>query len=130
MSKIVNEAKIGHLRSGLLPLLPDVHSEPAPHPFIPGHQRSFHIGCSKVANPAADELLHFLHYPANIASTVALCKKFQLFLRLGKRFSVHTDIGTASIPAQTESKELEFLLCEDTGHLALLRVHFQLQPAF
>ena len=23
MSKIVNEAKIGHLRSGLLPLLPD-----------------------------------------------------------------------------------------------------------
>ena len=25
MSKIVNEAKIGHLRSGLLPLLPDVH---------------------------------------------------------------------------------------------------------
>ena len=43
---------------------------------------------------------------------------------------MHTDIGTASIPAQTESKELEFLLCEDTGHLALLRVHFQLQPAF
>ena len=96
MSKIVNEAKIGHLRSGLLPLLPDVHSEPAPHPFIPGHQRSFHIGCSKVANPAADELLHFLHYPADIASTVALCKKFQLFLRLGKRLSVHTDIGTAN----------------------------------
>ena len=25
MSKIVNEAKIGHLRSGLLPLLPDIH---------------------------------------------------------------------------------------------------------
>ena len=25
MSKIVNEAKVGHLRSGLLPLLPDIH---------------------------------------------------------------------------------------------------------
>ena len=35
-----------------------------------------------------------------------------------------------TIPAQTESKKLEFLLCEDTGHLALFRVHFQLQPAF
>lgn len=31
MSKIVNEAEIGHLRSGLLPLLPDVHSESASH---------------------------------------------------------------------------------------------------
>ena len=72
----------------------------------------------------------FLHYPADIASTVALCKKLQLFLRLGKRLSVHTDIGTATSPAQTESKKLEFLLCEDTGHLALFRVHFQLQPAF
>ena len=130
MSKIVNEAKIGHLRSGLLPLLPDVHSEPAPHPFIPGHQRSFHIGCLKVANPAADELLHFLHYPADIASTVALCKKLQLFLRLGKRLSVHTDVDAASIPAQTESKKLEFLLCEDNCRLSLFRVHFQLQPTF
>ena len=89
-------SQVGHLCFGLLPLLPNVHSEPAPHPFIPGHQRSFHIGCSKVANPAADELLHFLHYPADIASTVALCKKLQLFLRLGKRLSVHTDIGTAN----------------------------------
>ncbi|MFR8395743.1 MAG: hypothetical protein ACLVBN_10930, partial [Oscillibacter sp.] len=35
-----------------------------------------------------------------------------------------------SILAQTESKELGFLLCEDTGHLALFRVHFQFQPAF
>ena len=34
------------------------------------------------------------------------------------------------ILAQTESKELDFLLCEDTGHLALFRVHFQFQPAF
>ena len=33
--------QVGHLCFGLLPLLPDVHSEPAPHPFIPGHQRSF-----------------------------------------------------------------------------------------
>ena len=60
----------------------------------------------------------------------ALCKKFQLFFCLGERLSVHTDIGTATSPAQTESKKLEFLLCEDTGHLALFRVHFQLQPAF
>ena len=130
VSRDAQLSQVGHLCFGLLPLLPDVHSEPAPHPFIPGHQRSFHIGCSKVANPAADELLHFLHYPADIASTVALCKKLQLFLRLGKRLSVHTDIGTATSPAQTESKKLEFLLCEDTGHLALFRVHFQLQPAF
>ena len=130
VSRDAQLSQVGHLCFGLLPLLPNVHSEPAPHPFIPGHQRSFHIGCSKVANPAADELLHFLHYPADIASTVALCKKLQLFLRLGKRLSVHTDIGTATIPAQTESKKLEFLLCEDTGHLALFRVHFQLQPAF
>ena len=64
--------------------------------IYPRTSRSFHIGCSKVANPAADELLHFLHYPADIASTVALCKKLQLFLRLGKRLSVHTDIGTAN----------------------------------
>ena len=130
VSRAAQLSQVGHLCFGLLPLLPNVHSEPAPHPFIPGHQRSFHIGCSKVANPAADELLHFLHYPADIASTVALCKKLQLFLRLGKRLSVHTDIGTATIPTQTESKKLEFLLCEDTGHLALFRVHFQLQPAF
>ena len=32
-------SQIGNLRSGLLPLLPDVHSTPAPHPFIPRHQR-------------------------------------------------------------------------------------------
>ena len=60
----------------------------------------------------------------------ALCKKFQLFFCLGERLSVYSDINTMSILAQTESKELDFLLCEDTGHLALFRVHFQFQPAF
>ena len=60
----------------------------------------------------------------------ALCKKFQLFFCLGERLSVYSDIDTMFILAQTESKELGFLLCEDTGHLALFRVHFQLQPAF
>ena len=60
----------------------------------------------------------------------ALCKKFQLFFCLGERLSVYSDIDTMSILAQTESKELDFLLCEDTGHLALFRVHFQFQPAF
>lgn len=43
---------------------------------------------------------------------------------------MYSDIDTMSILAQTESKELDFLLCEDTGHLALFRVHFQFQPAF
>lgn len=90
MSKIVNEAKIGHLRSGLLPLLPDVHSEPAPHPFIPRHQRPLHIGYSKIADPTTDKYLHFLHHSADIASTVLLCKKFQRFLCPGKRLSVFT----------------------------------------
>ena len=52
MSKIVNEAKIGHLRSGLLPLLPDVHSEPAPHPFNPRHQRPL---------PTAERVVVFHH---------------------------------------------------------------------
>lgn len=52
MSKIVNEAKIGHLRSGLLPLLPDVHSTPAPHPFIPRHQRPL---------PTAERVVVFHH---------------------------------------------------------------------
>ena len=32
-------SQVGNLRFGLLPLLPDVHSTPAPHPFIPRHQR-------------------------------------------------------------------------------------------
>ena len=60
----------------------------------------------------------------------ALCKKFQLFFCLGERLSVYSDIDTMSILAQTESKELDFLLCEDTGRLALFRVHFQFQPDF
>ena len=60
----------------------------------------------------------------------ALCKKFQLFFCLGERLSVYSDIDTMSILAQTESKELDFLLCEDTGHLALFLVHFQRQLAF
>ena len=51
----------------------------------------------------------------------ALCKKFQLFFCLGERLSVYSDIDTMSILAQTESKELDFLL---------FRVHFQFQPAF
>ena len=84
MSKIVNEAKIGHLRSGLLPLLPDVHSEPAPHPFIPRHQRPLHIGYSKIADPTTDKYLHFLHHSADIAPAVSLCKKLQRFHCLGK----------------------------------------------
>ena len=130
MSKIVNEAKIGHLRSGLLPLLPDVHSESAPHPFIPRQQRPLHIGYSKIANPTADKYLYFLHHSVDIASTVSLCKKFQRFLCFVKRLSVHTDKDAATILAQTKSKKLEILLCKDAGRLALFRVHFQLQPAF
>ena len=130
MSKIVNEAKIGHLRSGLLPLLPDVHSESAPHPFIPRHQCPLHISYSEVTYPTADKHLHFLHHSADIASPVSLCKKFQRSLCFVKRLSVYTDKADITILAQTESKKLDVLLCKDTSRLALFRVHFELQPTF
>ena len=45
-------SQIGNLRSGLLPLLPDVHSEPAPHPFNPRHQRPL---------PTAERVVVFHH---------------------------------------------------------------------
>lgn len=122
--------QVGHLRFGLLPLLPDIHSEPTPEPFVSKHQRPLHISYTKVSNPTADEHLHFLHYSADIAPAIALCKKFQRFFCLSERLSVYSDIDTMSLLAQTESKKLEFLLCEDTGHLALFRVHFQRQLAF
>ena len=44
--------QIVYLRSGLLPLLPDVHSEPAPHPFNPRHQRPL---------PTAERVVVFHH---------------------------------------------------------------------
>ena len=122
--------QVGHLRFGLLPLLPDIHSEPTPEPFVPKHQRPLHISYTKVSNPTADEHLHCLHYSADIASAVSLCKKLRRFLCLGKRLSVRTDIDALTILAQTESKKLEILLCKDAGHLALFRVHFQRQLAF
>ena len=108
-------SQVGHFRSGLLPLLLDVHSEPAPQPFVPGHQRPLHISYTKVSNPTADEHLHFLHHSADIAPAVSLCKKLQRFLCLGKRLSVRTDIDALTILAQTKFKKLEILLCEDTG---------------
>ena len=43
---------------------------------------------------------------------------------------MRTDIDALIILAQTKSKKLEILLCKDAGHLALFRVHFQLQLAF
>ena len=122
--------QISHLCSGLLPLLPDVHSESSPKPFVPRRQCPLHFGHSEVANPAADKHLHFLHHSADVASTVALCKKLQLFFCLVEGLSVSTDIDAVSILAQTKSKKLEFLPCKDTGHLTLFRVHFQLQFTF
>ena len=123
-------SQVGHIRFGLLPLLPDIHSEPAPQPFIPRHQRPLHICCPEVADPASDKHFHFLHHSADIAPAVSLCKNLQRFLCLGKRLSVRTDIDALIILAQTKSKKLEILLCKDAGHLALFRVHFQLQLAF
>ena len=58
-------SQIGHLRFRLLPLLPDIHSEPAPQPFIPRHQCPLHIGHPEVANPATDKHFRFLHYCSN-----------------------------------------------------------------
>ena len=83
-------SQISHLRFGLLPLLPDVHSEPAPHPFIPRHQRPLHIGYSKVTNPTTDEHFYFLHHSADIAPAVSLCKKFQRSLCFVKKLPVFT----------------------------------------
>ena len=40
---------------------------------------------------------------------------------------MRTDVDAASILPYAESKKLELLHCEDAGHFALLRVHFQFQ---
>ena len=130
VSRDTQLSQIGHLRSGLLPLLPDIQSESAPHRFIPRHQRPLHIGYSKIANPTADKHFYFLHHSADIAPAVSLCKKLQRFLRFVKRLSVRTDKDAVSVLTQTESKKLKILLCKDAGHLTLFRVHFQLQPTF
>ena len=66
-------SQIGHLRFGLLPLLPDIHSEPAPHPFIPAHQCPLHISYTKITVPSTDKHFHFLHHSTDIASAITLC---------------------------------------------------------
>jgi len=70
-------SQIGNLRSGLLPLLPDVHSEPAPHPFNPRHQRPL---------PTAERVVVFHHLvvlhmpgaPPEIAGKTPFCEVFFL----------------------------------------------------
>ena len=41
VSRAAQLSQVGHLCYGLLPLLPNVHTAPAPHPFIPGHHVRF-----------------------------------------------------------------------------------------
>ena len=45
---------------------------------------------TKIANPTTDRHFHFLHHPADIASTVSLCKKFQRSLCFVKKLPVFT----------------------------------------
>ena len=52
VSRDAQLSQVGHLCFGLLPLLPDVHSEPAPHPFNPRHQRPL---------PTAERVVVFHH---------------------------------------------------------------------
>ena len=105
--------QISHLCSWLLPLLPDVHSESAPQPFVPSLQDSLHVGYIVISQPTADEYLYSLHDFTDVASTIAFGQKLEFCFSLSLCALVRTNENARAVLAKTESKKLEFLPRKD-----------------
>ena len=106
-------SQISYLCFGLLPLLPDVHSESAPQPFVPSLQDSLHVGYIVISQPTADEYLYSLHDFTDVASTIAFGQKLEFCFSLSLCALVRTNENARAVLAKTESKKLEFLPRKD-----------------
>ena len=65
---------------GLLPLFPDIASEPSAQPFVPPLHRCLHTCNPEVTKPAPDVDLYLLHHESDISALTAGSQLFQLCL--------------------------------------------------